>query len=80
MTTCQICGQPLTVTKAKLTVKGHGLYEACAEAQLDVDGRMAMQVRRGGIFLSKQNAPSELPAEYCKNCERLTLDLGGGPS
>ncbi len=71
---CPKCSKPLSATEIVLRTRGHGIYERCSEAFLEVNGEIIMHQRKGGLFFRKKKAPSELEAWLCPACSLIVIE------
>ena len=70
---CPECKKELQPARLSLRTKGHGLYEQCRQAFLELDGEILLHDRRGGFFVKKKKAEGEMDAWRCLECGIVVL-------
>jgi hypothetical protein len=70
---CPECKRELQPARLSLRAKGHGLYEQCRQAFLELDGEVVLHDRRGGFFFKKKKAEAEMEAWRCLECGIIVL-------
>lgn len=70
---CGKCGAEMVDEEMSLKIRGHGIYEQCAQVSLCVGDGVLLHARKGGIFLKKKQAPSHMPVKCCPECSMVTF-------
>ena len=71
---CPKCKREMLHAKLSLRTKGHGLYEQCRQAFLELYGEIMLHARRGGYFFKKKKAEAEMDALRCSECGIIIIE------
>lgn len=72
---CPKCKKELQHAELSLRTKGHGLYEQCREAYLELNDELILHERKGGIFLSKKKAAASMDVLHCHQCGIVIIEI-----
>jgi len=71
---CPKCNYELQHAELSLRTKGHGVYEQCHQAFLELNGEAILHERKGGFFLDKKKAEAKMDALHCPKCGIVIIE------